>query len=175
MRLLVAAAALTLGAPAAAEVVSSSAHGFALSHSAVVPLPPQDAIRAFAEVGRWWDGSHTYSGSASNLALTLQPGACLCERLPNGGAVEHLRVVYVDPGKRLVLTGSLGPLLYEATTGVLDVQFRPLGTGSRVTLTYKVAGFATGGADQLAPAVDQVIGGLVASYVGSTRAPAPAP
>ena len=34
-----------------------------------------------------------------------------------------MRVTYVDPGKRIVLTGSLGPLLYEATAGVMDVQF----------------------------------------------------
>ena len=35
-----------------------------------------------------------------------------------------MRVTYVDPGKRIVLTGALGPLLYEATTGVMDIQVK---------------------------------------------------
>ena len=56
--------------------------------------------------------------------MSLSPGGCFCERLPNGGGIEHMRVAFVDPGKRLVLTGSLGPLLYQATAGVMDVQVR---------------------------------------------------
>jgi hypothetical protein len=31
--------------------------------------------------------------SALNLSLQLRPGGCLCEILPLGGGVEHLRVV----------------------------------------------------------------------------------
>ena len=50
---------------------------------------------------------------AANLSLDAAPGGCFCERLPNGGGVEHMRVTYVEPGKRIVLTGSLGPLLYK--------------------------------------------------------------
>ena len=174
MRYLAAIALLLAGSPAAAEVVNSGEHGFELRHSAIVPLAPEAAMNAFANVGNWWDGRHSYSGSSTNLSMTLEPGGCFCERLPNGGGIEHLRVSYVDPGKRLVLTGSLGPLLYEATTGVMDVQFQPVGTGSRVTLNYRVAGFANGGASKLAPLVDGVIGGLVARYVISTRPPPPA-
>jgi hypothetical protein len=48
-------------------------------------------------------------------------------------------------------------LLYEATTGVLDVQVKSTGAGSQLTLDYRVAGFAKGGADKLAGAVDQVL------------------
>ena len=62
-----------------------------------------------------------------------------------------MRVTYVDPGKRIVLTGALGPLLYEATAGVLDVQVKSTAGGSQLTLDYKAAGFANGGADKLAP------------------------
>jgi len=169
MRILIAAAGLLVASPAMAEVVNSGEHGFEIRHSAIVPLPPQEAMEAFAGVERWWDDEHTYSGSASNLSMKLEPGGWFCERLPNGGGIEHLRVTYVDPGNRAVLTGSLGPLLYEATAGVLDVQFQPVGTGSRVTFDYKVAGFANGGAAKVAPLVDQVIGALVARYVVSTR------
>lgn len=169
-----AAAALAVPMPSAAEVVNSGEHGFELSHSAVVPVPPEAAMRAFANVAAWWDDDHSYSGSASNMSMMLQPGGCFCERLPNGGGIEHLRVTFVDPGKRIVLTGSLGPLLYEATTGVMDVQFTAVGNGSRVTVNYKAAGFANGGAGKMAPVVDRVLGSLVGRYVVSTRAPAPA-
>jgi hypothetical protein len=174
MRRFVAAAALLIASPATAEVVSSGEHGFEIRQSAIVPLPPRDAMNAFANVGAWWDGSHAYSGNASNLSMSLQPGGCFCERLPGGGGIEHLRVTYVDPGKRVVLTGSLGPLLFQATAGVMDIQFQPVGSGSRVSLTYKVAGFANGGADKLAPLVDRVLGGQVARYVISTSPPAAA-
>ena len=175
MRIFAAAAALAIGTSAAAEVVASGEHGFEIRQSAIVPLPPQEAMTAFANVGAWWDGEHTYSGSASNMSMALQPGGCFCERLPNGGGIEHLRVTYVDPGKRVVLTGSLGPLLYEATAGVMDVEFQPVGNGSRVTLNYKVAGFANGGAARLAPLVDKVLGAQVARYVVATRPSAAAP
>ncbi len=48
-------------------------------------------------------------------------------------------------------------MLYEATTGVMDVQVKTIAGGSQLILDYKVAGFANGGADKLAPAVDGVL------------------
>jgi hypothetical protein len=39
----------------------------------------------------------------------------------------------------------------------MDVQIKTIAGGSQVTLDYKVAGFATGGADKLAGAVDDVL------------------
>lgn len=174
MKSLFAAALLVLGTPAAAEVVSAGEHGFEVRHSAIVPLPPEAAMDAFGQVSRWWDNEHTYSGSASNLSMKLEPGGCFCETLPGGGGIEHLRVTYVDPGTRAVLTGSLGPLLYEATSGAMDIKIQPVGSGSRVTLTYKVSGFANGGGAKMAPLVDRVLGSMVARYVVSTRGAAPA-
>jgi hypothetical protein len=66
-------------------------------------------------------------------------------------------VTFVEPGKRVVMTGALGPLLYEATTGVMDVQIKLNAGGSQLVLDYKVAGFANGGAAKLAAAVDAVL------------------
>jgi uncharacterized protein YndB with AHSA1/START domain len=171
MRTLFAAAALLIATPAAAEVVKSSEHGFELRHSHVISAPPEEATRGFANVARWWDDEHTYSGSPSNLSMELKPGGCFCERLPGGGGIEHMRVTYVDPGKRILLTGSLGPLLYEATSGVMDVQFKPAGAGSQVTVNYKVAGFANGGAAKMAPLVDGVLGSLIARFAAYTTPP----
>ena len=121
-------------------------------------VPPEVAYKAFGDLPAWWDREHTYSGSSANLRLELVPGGCFCERIPKtGGGVEHMHVAFVDPGKQIVMTGALGPLLYQATTGVMDVRVTTIAGGSQVTLDYKVAGFANGGADKLAPAVDGVL------------------
>ena len=147
---------LTTPAAAAAEVVSSSANSFHIQQSFTVSAPPAAAFAAFGQVQKWWSASHTYSGDPKRLSLQLRPGGCFCERLASGG-VEHLRVTYVDAPERIVLTGALGPLLYQAVTGVMDVRIQPAGAGSQVSMNYKAVGFASGGADKLAPAVDGVL------------------
>ena len=144
--------------PVSAEVVNASANGFEVRETVPLVVPPEAAFKAFGELPAWWDPEHTYSGNSSNLRFDLTAGGCFCERMPkSGGGVEHMHVAFVDPGKRLLLTGSLGPLLYEATTGVMDVQVKTIAGGSQLTLDYKVAGFANGGAAKLAPAVDGVL------------------
>jgi hypothetical protein len=146
-------------APASAEVVSASANGFEVREIVNLVVPPEIALSSFSDIGAWWDPEHTYSGTSANLTLDLVPGGCFCERFPNGGGIEHMRVAYVEPGKHIILTGSLGPLLYEATSGVMDVQVKSTAGGSQLTLDYRVAGFARGGADKLAVGVDQVLAG----------------
>ena len=172
--LILAAAMLGAGSAAQAEVVSAGPNGFELNYSLQLVAPPATVYTAFGRIGGWWAKGHTYSGDSANLRLSLAPGGCFCERFPKGGGIEHLRVTYVDPGKRVVLTGSLGPLLYEATTGVMDVQIERLAGGTRFTLNYRVAGFAKGGAEKLAPLVDQVIGEQIKRFrtfaVASSRA-----
>jgi uncharacterized protein YndB with AHSA1/START domain len=158
MKHILAIALLTSAAPAAADVVSASSNGFEVRETITLVVPPAVTFNAFRNIGSWWDKAHTYSGDSANLSLNLTPGGCFCERDPKeGGGIEHLRVTYVDPGKRVVLTGSLGPLLFEATTGVMDVQVTKIAGGSQLTLDYKVAGFANGGGDKLAGAVDMVL------------------
>ncbi|MCY7339433.1 MAG: ATPase [Sphingomonas bacterium] len=157
MKLLFPLAAMAFAAPAAAEVVSADAHGFEIRHSITLVVPQPQAYAAFGQVDRWWSKTHTYSGDPSRLSLTLRPGGCLCERLDGGGGIEHLRVNYVEPNQRVVLTGGLGPLLFEATAGVMDVLVERTAGGSRITLYYRVAGFARGNGAELAPAVDQML------------------
>ncbi len=160
MRVSIFAGAAMLGAissPAAAEVVRADSHGFDVRQQIQLVVPPAIAFAAFGEISGWWAASHSYSGSSANLRLTLIPGGCLCERLPDGGGVEHMRVNYVEPGKRAVLTGALGPLLFEAVNGVMDVGVERIAGGSRLTLSYRASGFAKGGAETLAPAVDLML------------------
>lgn len=164
--------ALALASPASAEVVSASSNGFEVRETVNVASSPAEAFAAFGRVGSWWDPQHSYSGSAANLRLDAEPGGCFCESLPNGGGVQHMRVTYVAPGKRIVLTGSLGPLLFLSTTGVMDVKFDAAANGTQITVDYRAAGFFNGGADKIAPAVDQVLSGQVnrlKAYLATTR------
>lgn len=160
-----AALAILVAAPASAEVVSVSANGFEIREIVPLVVPPDAAFKAFGELPSWWDPEHTYSGNSANLRFSLVPGGCLCEQIPKtGGGVEHMRVTYVDPGNEVVLTGALGPLLYEATVGVMDVKVKTIAGGSQLVLDYKVAGFANGGAEKLAPAVDGVLAGQLKRF-----------
>lgn len=164
MKWIVAASLLFVSTGAPAEVVSASSNGLHVRETVQLVTPTNVAYAAFGRIAAWWSKDHTYSGDASNLSLSLNPGGCFCERLPNGGGIEHMRVTYIDPGKRMILTGSLGPLLYEATTGVMDVQVERIAGGSKVTLDYRASGFAEGGADKLAPAVDSVLAEQMRRY-----------
>ena len=164
MRYLVLLALSVLASPAAAEVAASGDHGFEVRNSVTLVIPPREAFAAFGQVGEWWNGEHTYSGDAKRMSLELRSGGCFCEPLDNGGGIEHLRVTYVQPGERVVLTGSLGPLLFEATAGVMDVKFERIAGGSRVTMNYRAAGFAKGGAAAMAPLVDQVLAEQMRRY-----------
>ena len=74
-----------------------------------------------------------------------------------------MRVAYVEPGKKIVMMGSLGPLLYEATSGVLQLMVEPgRDGGSSLIMNYRVAGFHKGGGERFAPVVDQVLGAQMA-------------
>jgi hypothetical protein len=158
MRLMLFAMSALVATPATAEVLSADAHGFEISQSVNLVIPQPKAFAAFGQIGQWWNKEHTYSGDSARMLLQMRPGGCLCESFADGGGIEHMRVTYVKPGEQVVLTGSLGPLLYQATTGVMDVKVEGIAGGSRVTMNYRVAGFATGNALELAPAVDQVLG-----------------
>ena len=157
MRILGAALLLVLFAPASAAVVGADSHGFELRHTLDLPIPPAQALAAFGQVGSWWSKDHTYSGNSARLSLQMRPGGCWCEQLDGGGGVEHLRVAFYQPGKRVVLTGGLGPLLFEGTSGVMDVRATPTKAGSQLVINYRVGGFARGNGTEMALAVDQVL------------------
>lgn len=154
---LVALSITLAAAPASAEVLNAGEHGLEVQQVVNLVVPQPQAFAAFGQVGRWWNKEHTYSGDASRMSLQLRPGGCWCETLDDGGGVEHMRVAYIQPGERVVLTGSLGPLLYEATTAVMDVKVERIAGGSRVIMNYKAAGFAKGGAAAMAPLIDGVL------------------
>jgi hypothetical protein len=85
-------------------------------------------------------------------------GGCFCEKLPNGGSVLHMTVVYAQPGQGLRLSGGLGPLQMSGATGHLSWTLAEKNGKTTLTQTYDVGGYMTGGLDKIAPVVDQVLG-----------------
>lgn len=159
MRTIVTAGLCALAASAAhAEVTERTEAGFRTRNVVEIAATPQRTFAALAEIGRWWDGAHTYSGQASNLSLKLEPGACFCETLPNGGGVRHGVVVLAWPDQgTLRLEGALGPLQDEGATGALTFTVKPKGLGVEVVQTYHVGGLRPASVQSFPGPVDQVM------------------
>ena len=158
-RTLLGAAILALApAWAAAEVVDSSANGFTVKVAVTIQAPPAEIYRRLIHnVGDWWSPTHTFSGDAHNLTIEEKPMGCFCEKLPGGGSVRHMEVVYLAPGKGLGLSGALGPLQAMAATGSMRFQIAPAEGGSRLEVTYAVGGYLKAGLDTWAKPVDAVL------------------
>ena len=156
---------LAAPAPAPAAVVASGAGGFALHHDVVFPGTPSQAWERLIAPARWWSAEHTYSGDAKNLALGAVPGGCWCETLPGGGFVRHMDVLYVAPGHALRLSGGLGPLQGMGAGGALTFTLKPDGGTTHIVVDYVVSGYAAGGFEAIAPAVDAVLGQQLAALV----------
>lgn len=171
--ILVASALSTVSAPAAAEVVTTGDGGFLSRNAVEVRGSPAEAWAALLEPRRWWNKAHTYSGDAANLSIEARAGGCFCEALPQAaaagpasgagsptkvGGVEHMRVVLVQPGQVLRLTGGLGPLQSEPVAAVLTMTLKPVPGGTRILWEYVVGGTMRYKTAEIAPAVDKVMG-----------------
>ncbi|WP_225205880.1 SRPBCC family protein [Novosphingobium huizhouense] len=182
-------AAATIG-PARAEVVAKGDSGFVVRVAARVTSDPAATWKALSAPAQWWQGQHTFSGDAANLTLDPVPGGCFCERLPlpktaakgeRPGGVQHMRVLYAEPGKALRLSGALGPLQSEAVQGTLTITIKPIDGGSRIVFDYVVGGYMRYPVAEIAPAVDAVIAAQLASLamklgpMGGAPASTPAP
>jgi len=157
MRALLFGFCLLAATPASAEVLNAGENGFEIQHSVNLVVPPAQTFAAFGRVSQWWSKDHTYSGDSARMSIQMRQGGCWCETLEGGGGIEHMRVTFLLPGEQVVFTGSLGPLLYEATTGVMHVKVDAIAGGSKLTMNYRAAGFANGGAAKMAPGVDKVL------------------
>jgi hypothetical protein len=141
-----------------AEVVDSTANGFTVKTTLSIKAAPDAVYRQIIHVGDWWDSAHTFSGDAHNLSIEEKPMGCWCEKLPNQGGVRHMQVVFLAPGKKLVMVGGLGPLQSMATAGTMTFQLSPAEGGTRLEVTYTVAGYFPAGLNTLAAPVDSVLG-----------------
>ena len=147
-------------APAAvhAEIADSTPSGFTVKFSASLRAPPAEVYRRIVRVGDWWSSDHSFSGDAHNLSIDARAGGCFCEKLPDGGTVRHLEVVFASPGKLLRLYGGLGPLQGIAAAGPMTFQLKPEQEGTRLDLSYSVSGYTPQGVSSWALAVNEVLG-----------------
>jgi uncharacterized protein YndB with AHSA1/START domain len=144
--------------PACAAVADSAANGFTVKLELNIQAPPQDVYGRFVHnFGDWWNSMHSFSGDAHNLSIDDKAMGCLCEKLPGGGSVRHMEVVYADPGKKLVLSGALGPLQSVAATGSMTIEFAKAGDGTKLTVVYTVTGYMPAGMNTWAAPVDSVL------------------
>ncbi|WP_293374844.1 ATPase [Phenylobacterium sp. SCN 70-31] len=141
---------------ASAEVLDTGPQGFRLKAMRQIAAPPGRVYEALGEIGRWWDGAHSYSGKAENMSVRLEPGGCWCEALPGGG-VRHGTVILAWPEQGMLrLDAPLGPLQDEGVSAVLSFQLRAKDGGTELTAAYHVGG-ARDFILKAAPAVDGVL------------------
>jgi uncharacterized protein YndB with AHSA1/START domain len=143
---------------AQAEVVSVASNGFEIRETAHTAAAPDKVYAAMLQPAHWWNSEHTFSGSAANLVLDARAGGCYCESLPGGGSVEHLRVVFVSPGKTLRMRGGLGPFQGMAVEGVMTWTVKGGADGTVVSFTYAVGGYAKDGFDEISKMADHMLG-----------------
>ena len=153
---------------AQAGVVSQGPSGFAVKYEADVALAPAATYEAFVKIGSWWGSDHTFSGDAKNMSMDVQPGGAWRETLPNGGFVEHMRVVEASPGVTLVLSGGLGPMHFMGITGTMTIGFIAKDAGTHVTMDFAGGGYDPEGFAKLPGIVDAVLGEQFARFTEFT-------
>jgi uncharacterized protein YndB with AHSA1/START domain len=151
------AAMLVVPQNVCAAVNDSAANGFSVTEKVHIAAPPEKVYAELVTPSHWWSSSHTFSHEAMNLTLEPKAGGCWCERLPNGGSVQHLTVYYANPGHALLLRGPLGPLQGLGVDGALSIALKPADGGTDLTATYNVGGYLKDGFTSLSAAVDGVL------------------
>jgi hypothetical protein len=177
-KLLIPAALLAaISAPAHAEVKATSDAGFNIVHIAEVTAEPDAIWKRLIAPKDWWDKAHSWSGSAAGFYIDAQAGGCFCElfqekgtdgKTKTTGSVEHMRVIFAQPGKVLRMQGALGPLQSEAVLGTLTVAMEPLksGKGTKLSFSYVAGGYMRYKVADIAPAVDKVLGEQFKNLIG---------
>jgi uncharacterized protein YndB with AHSA1/START domain len=148
---------MLLGAPvqSAPEITPN---GFLVKFDVSINAPAAKVYDALiAQVGSWWNPEHTYSHDAKNLSIDARPEGCFCEKLPNSGGIEHLRVVYIAPPQVVRFSGALGPLQASGVAGSMTWKLTGGPDNTRLDLSYSVGGFIQGGFEKMAPAVEAML------------------
>jgi hypothetical protein len=149
---------------ASADVVKQDDNGFFVAHQIEVTANADDVYAMLRAPAKWWSPEHSWTGDAENFYMDAQATGCFCELIPapkEGGArgsVEHMRIIYAEPGKMLRLAGSLGPLQAEAVQGSMTISLKPGETGTIIRFEYVVGGYMRFPVERIAPAVDGVVG-----------------
>ncbi len=164
-----AAVLVAISSPAYAEVKATSDTGFNVVHIASVAATPEAIWKRLLAPKDYWNKAHSWSGSSAGFYIDAQANGCFCElfqekgadgKLKTVGSVEHMRVIFAQPGKVLRMQGALGPLQSEAVIGTLTVAIEPAkdGATTKVSFSYVVGGYMRYKVSEIAPAVDKVLG-----------------
>ena len=170
MKMLIPVALLAgISSPTYAEVKTTTDTGFNVVHIAEVAAEPDVIWKRLIAPKNYWSKAHSWSGSSDGFYIDAQAGGCFCELFQEKGAdgktkttgsVEHMRVIFAQPGKVLRMQGALGPLQSEAVLGTLTVAMEPSkdGKGTKLSFSYVVGGHMRYKVVDIAPAVDKVLG-----------------
>ena len=157
-----------------AEIIESGPGGFTVRTTLQIKAAPDEVYRKLMhDIGEWWNPVHTFSGDAHNLRIEDHPGGCLCEKLANNGFTRHLELITLVPGKRLVLSGAMGPLQTLSATGTMQFVFTASEGGTKLDMIYAVAGFLEKGMNSWAIPVDLMLAEQVTrlkSYIETGKA-----
>lgn len=166
--MIVGAAIAALGvAPLQAEVTNTADNGFTVRHQTSISASVEDVWKAMIAPSKYWNPDHSWTGKGENFYLVPQAGGCFCELIrstdednikSSNGSVQHMRVIYAHKNKMLRMSGGLGPLQGEAVVGTLTMQMQSQDGETAVRFTYKVGGYMEFPVEEIAPAVDGVIG-----------------
>ncbi len=146
----------TMASPAQAAVIKSAPDGIVSESSAVIGVKPARIWRALTNWSNWWDKAHSYSGKAEAIHLDPRGSGLLLERWDKN-SVQHAVVLSAVAPSSLRMSGGFGPLQALPVNAILEFSLRGEGSGSRLTMTYRVAGTAANNLDTLAVPVDSVM------------------
>ena len=145
------------GAPAQ-STPEIAPNGFLVKFDVNINAPAPKVYEALVgQIDSWWNPEHTYSHDTKNLSIDARPGGCFCEKLPNGGGLEHLRVVYVAPPQIVRFSGALGPLQASGVAGSMTWKLTGGSDSTRLELSYSVGGIISGGFEKMSPAVEAML------------------
>ena len=146
----------TIASSAQTAVIKSAPDGFVSDSSAVIGVKPARMWRALTNWSNWWDKAHSYSGKAEAIHLDPRGGGLLLERWDKN-SVQHAVVLSAVAPSSLRMSGGFGQLQALPVNAILDFSLRGEGSGTRLTMTYRVAGTAANNLDTLAVPVDSVM------------------
>jgi len=88
------------------------------------------------EIGAWWD--HTFAEEPRGLYLEPYAGGRFYEEFGHGGSALYAVVTYAEPGKLLVLSGSMG--MRGPVLATVRYELEPHEGGTLLRLAHRVVG-----------------------------------
>ncbi len=142
--------------PSTADIQYQDKYGFVVGNKIALKSDIQLSWQTLLSISLWWESSHSFSGKAEHLYLDVSDEKCFCEKWDDNW-VRHLSVVHVQPNKKLVLDGALGPLQSAAIHGALTIQLETNDENTLLSWEYRVHGNSEQGANGWAAPVDRVL------------------